>query len=287
MSDLVEVADAAYPFDYTRLPAAVKVVLGYVGQHLETPHVWTADEIATVHAHGLAWGPIWTPPQGHFTADDGLQAGDMMRDALGRLGYTKAGPVFLDIEKHTYDAHPADTRAGVSAWEATMVEGGWTITCPYLPTTAGSGWVADWTGTKPTSLPNAWDGQQYAGEVDGGRYDLSVFRSSIFTALLNQGDTTMSTLDAQDKAWIVAQLSTVQTNLHTQINACYTDNEENSPHPSANVHILAAVNEVLTAVKGIPKAEIDAKTLAADILVQLGPAVATDVAAELAKRLQA
>jgi hypothetical protein len=201
MSDLVDAADAAYPFDYATLPPGVTRVLGYVGMPGHTPHMWTRLEVAAVHASGRDWHPIVTVPIRALTASDGLAAATCMITTLPGLGYAAGGPVFLDVERDAWLTDPAGARACIAAWGGMMAAHGWPTAVAYLPLAAGYGWVASWTDARPDTLPAGWEGQQYAGNAGGGAYDLSVFDPAIFadTGGLTMADVT-DILDAVNKA---------------------------------------------------------------------------------------
>jgi len=165
---LVIGCDGAYPFTP---PAGCQIVLGYVGEAGETPHVWTTAEIEAAR-QGHWFAPIWTPPQSaNF---DGVAAADGMASALGALGYPEDGPVFLDVERSTWDAGGAGS---ANNWQTRMQSHGYTQ--PYC---YGREWVAHWDlpageiGPAPTVLPAGCIGEQYA---DAGPYDLSVFDDSL------------------------------------------------------------------------------------------------------------
>lgn len=282
---LVLTVDCAYPFDYSRAPAGTKVVLGYVGQFGCTPHIWQPSEIATARAAIGAWAPIWTPPQGTFNWSNGAQAANGMHVALEAMNYPKAGPVFLDIEHATWAADPNGVGLGIREWQVTMTVAGWPNSHAYVPAAAGYGWAADWTNVRPTSLPDNLVGQQYAGNVDGGRYDLSVFRASIFDALLTKGTVDTVALTTEDKAWIAAQLGTVQTNLLNTWERSAWDTRPTQPFPYSLKAIFELVTQLQTEItQGLP-ASGGASALASQIAVALGPDLGAAVATELSKRL--
>ncbi|HET6909071.1 MAG TPA: hypothetical protein VFH54_07020 [Mycobacteriales bacterium] len=174
------VADAAYPFDYSKLPAGVGAVAGYVGG--DTPHVWTPAEIAAVKATGRQWWGIWTAPSTGevLTSRQGSNDGADMASALNRIGYPKTLPVFYDIEQGTWNASPAGARAAISAWKTALHAAGWASAYAYVPLAAGFDWIADWTGRAPETLPTGVIGQQWAGNQDGDTYDLSSFTDTLF-----------------------------------------------------------------------------------------------------------
>lgn len=282
---LILTVDCAYPFDYSRAPKGTRVVLGYVGQLHETPHIWTAVEITAARRAIGAWAPIWTVPPTGLNAQVGMQSGNGMRAALEAMNYPKAAPVFLDVEHRTWAESPTRAIEGVDAWELTMAQGGWHNAHAYLPAAAKRGWAADWTGVRPTSLPTYLVGQQYAGGQDGDRYDLSVFRASIFDALLTKGTVTPVSLTTDDKAWIVAQLHAVQTNTLNYWERGAWDAWKDHPFPYSQKAIFDLVTKLHVEItQGLP-ASGGASALASQIAVALGPDIARAVAAELSKRL--
>lgn len=181
MTALVKAADCAYPFDYSILPADVTVILGYVGGYGNTPHIWSTQEVQTARNSGRIWCPIWVPPQRGLTGTDGTNAAAGMVAALAQYGHPAYLPVFLDIEKGSYDASPAGANAAVRAWQNGMANHGWHTAIAYLPIEANTGWIADWTGIEPAALPVGWRGEQYAGNMGQGRYDLSAFMADVFS----------------------------------------------------------------------------------------------------------
>lgn len=172
MTRLVTVADYAWPIDPALLPDYVTAVCGYVGG--STPHVWTDAEVQRVKDSGRQWWPIWTVPQRGIGISDGNGAAVGMIEQLRLRSYPGNAPVFLDVEHSTWTANPAGAQAAIHYWKRSMQEEGWPNTFAYVPLEAGFDWVAYWTNTAPTILPAGWVGQQYGGEVNNGKYDLSV-----------------------------------------------------------------------------------------------------------------
>jgi hypothetical protein len=182
MVDLVHVADASHPFDYSVLPGDVSHVLGYVGLAGYTPHLWTRAEVDACRAAGFAWHPIVTLPIHGLSAEWGQAAAAAMLAALPGLGVDTTSPVFLDIEAGAYDADPPGADLAVGAWSTAMRAAGYATCVPYLPLAANRGWVAYWTEQRPTVLPSRWQGWQYANALHNDDYDLSVFDPAIFQA---------------------------------------------------------------------------------------------------------
>lgn len=285
MSDLVLVADSAFPFDYSRLPSDVVCQLGYVGQLHETPHVWTADEVAHARQAVGAWAPIWTVPPSGFTVDVGKQAGNGMASALTALNYPHDGPVFLDVEHKTWAENPSRAMDAVAAWTETMAAHRWPNAHAYLPLAAGKGWLAHWTGIRPTSLPAGAVGLQYINALDGDRYDLSVFDRSIFTPLLTTGDNPMANLDAADQKWITDQLIAVQTNVLNHIEGMWYNGWTGHPN-EVNLSAINTMVKHLTTVANAPSTGgVDVSALASALGTALGPQLAGAIAVELSKRL--
>lgn len=284
---LVLTADAAFPFDLTTLPKGVSVVLGYVGQLHCTPHIWTADEVAKVRTHGYQWAPIWVPPVGMFTRELAEQAMNGMSDALVGYDYPAAGPVFLDIEEHVYALAPETTVAACRTWEAGMVARGHSAAVAYLPGAANHGWRAKWDNVRPTMLPDYLQGWQYSGEDAGGRYDLSVFRPEVFTALT--GGTTEGGTVAADvtQAWITAQLKQLQENVFQVLNGHYNNTWEGHQFTNSQTAIMGEVQAVLAKVDGLGSGAVDVAALAAELSKAIAPVIAADVLNGLAERLKA
>lgn len=181
MTGLVVGIDAAYPPAVTIIPASARVVLGYAGDVTTTPHVWTRAEVDAVRATGRAWWPIWTMPERALTASDGEWAAAGMTAALPGYAFPVGCPVFLDIESAAWYASPAGARAAVTAWQQGMAAAGWPRAYPYLPAPAGYGWLADWTGIPPATLPAGVVGVQYDHALAGDAYDISVFDPSLLS----------------------------------------------------------------------------------------------------------
>lgn len=180
MSELIRVADASAPFDYTVLPDDVKTILGYIGLFGYTPHIWSVPEVQAARKAGLRWFAICTVPLRRLTAADGHTAAGWCLMKLPEYGYTPDMPVFLDIEYGAYQANPAGADACVTAWRDGMRAGGYHAAIPYLPLSAGYGWLAHWTGVAPATLPDGVAGIQYDHALAGDAYDISIFRPDIF-----------------------------------------------------------------------------------------------------------
>lgn len=281
----VLVADAAFPFDYARLPHGVHWLLGYVGQPACTPHIWEQWEIDKAHAAGLGWAPIWTPPQAAFSAQGGRQAGNGMVQALSRLKLPAGLPCFLDIEQNSYAADPAGARAGVAEWQAIMHDNGHPQAWAYLPGYASTQWAADWVGTAPQHFAPGVIGVQYAGNVDNGRYDLSVFSDTVFAPPPPIPGTAAMTLNQADKVWIAEQFGTVQTNVLNFLHGLSDDGWKGHPHPWALTHLADQLAELHTQVAKISPGTTEAAVLANQIAALLGPHLAVEVADLLAHRL--
>jgi hypothetical protein len=173
---LVLVADCAYPFDYSLLPAGVYAIAGYVGG--DTPHVWSLAEIAAVTVTGRKWWAIWTAPSSPgetlSAAQGGIDGAGMVL-ALKARDYPPTLPVFYDVEYGNWANDPAGARAGITAWKNTMRAAGYPHAFAYVPDIADFDWVAYWDNMRPPFLPDGWVGQQYAGNALGGRVDWNVF----------------------------------------------------------------------------------------------------------------
>jgi hypothetical protein len=281
----VMAADAAFPFDYTRLPHGVRVVMGYTGQPGCTPHVWTQSEVAAAQAHGLTWVPIHTPPQGALYPNSGTQAGDLMVAELTHYQLPAHVPVFLDVERASWDKNPAGARAAVADWQAVMHAHGHPQAWAYLPNLAGSQWVADWVGQAPQHFAPGVIGVQYAGNVDGGRYDLSVFDASVFAQPVAPVAPKPTALTLADQEWLVSQLTKVQANLGAKLSAYVWDDDKAHPEPVALTHLSAKLDQLLHlhSSEPIPAAQVEA--LAAELAKVLGPTLGTDVVVTLGKAL--
>lgn len=283
--DKVLVADAAYDFPLSHLPRGVSAVLRYVGSPTGTPHLVSLDAVAAIRAAGYAWAPIWTPDAAVFTRQLGLQAGNGMVDALRRYSLLGPEPVFLDIEKHVYDAAPESCMAGVSAWQNVMHQHGHQRAYAYLPAEAGQQWVADWVNVAPHHFAPGVIGVQYAGAVHGDEFDLSVFSRSLFQPLLDAQKGSAVALTDSDKKWLTDQLAAVQDNLARQARAYQWDNMASAPQPHANKHLDAKLDQVLARLSGAGAGPVDPAALADAIVARGGPQLAALVADLLSRRL--
>lgn len=278
-------ADAAYPFDYSRLPHGVSVVMGYTGQQGCTPHVWTETEVKAVQATGRTWVPIHTPPQTGLTPDMGKQAGNLMVSELRRYQLPPHAPVFLDVERASWDANPAGARAAVSDWQAVMHAAGHTQAWAYLPSIAQTQWVADWVGAAPQHFAPGVIGVQYAGNVDGGRYDLSIFAASVFAPQAAPVVAKPLPLTVADQEWLVEQLTKVQDNLRHAFSAYVWDNDPQHPEPVAMKHLSDKLDQLLQLQTSAPIPAVQVHELAAELAKVLGPLLGTDVVVALGKAL--
>lgn len=285
-SDLIDVADAAYPFDYSRLPSSVRVVLGYVGESGCTPHVWSTQDVAGVRQAGLAWGPIVVPPQRALVAGDGIRAAQAMAHALPQYSYPRGGPVFIDIEHSSYVASPSGAADAVAAWRKGMAAAGYPLAVAYWPQASDYTWLPRWGGGRPSKLPAGCVGWQYQGGTDGDRYDLSVFAPSIFTALLTDGDSAAMALDSSDQQFIVAQLGKVQQNLADMINALHVGVGGNHTWAANMTAVLRAVTDDAAheGTGGMTDTQVTAlgATLAAELAKSLPSGLVKALAAALA-----
>jgi hypothetical protein len=162
--------DTAFPHDV--YPSWAKVVCGYAGGH--TQHIWTADEVAKVRESGRLWWAIWTALNkiGTLNATLGHQDAAAMIKRLPYYSYSKNEPVFYDIEPSIYDRDPAGARACISAWKQDMHTAGYSMAFVYTVKRQGGDWIADWTNTRPTSIPTGKIGVQYGGNLAGFDYDV-------------------------------------------------------------------------------------------------------------------
>jgi hypothetical protein len=282
---LLLVADTDHPIDWSTLPAGCSIVLGYIGQPLCTPHVWTHTEVEECRSHGLIWAPIHTPPGGRFGKADGERAAALMLQELTRYRLYGPEPVFLDIEHSTWALDPAATMAGVRAWAAVMSAHGHTNAHAYLPWQAGTGWGANWVNYRPQSIPAGYAGWQYDHSHPGRHYDLSVFHPSVFAPLIAAVKGHPVPFDAQQEKFIVDQLTKVQDNLHKIMWAYYEDPDPKHPHPYAQRRLAERLDKLQTEVAKLPTATVDITALAALLSAQLGPRLAADLVSELSARL--
>lgn len=286
-SGLVRVADAAVPFDYAALPHDVVAVLGYVGESGATPHVWSTQEADAARKAVGAWSAIWVPPQGLVTRDDGARAAHTMLKVLPQYQVGTDHPVFFDIERSTYDAHPTEADSAIASWSQIMRGAGYHLAYPYAPVTYGRGWIAHYVDGEPTELPTGYIGQQYTNNGDGGSCDFSVFDRAVFTAIINNGKGDTVALDKADKAWIVAQLGTLQHNVNGQIAKLHDGGAGEGTWPRNVAATYEEVVKLSGAVAGLKLGGVDVDALAADLAAKLGPDVAAAVLDAAAKRLGA
>lgn len=210
---LVLAADAAYPFNLRLLPLGCNVVIGYIGERAYTPHVWKLNEIAAVRNSGREWWGVWTPPQDQITAAGAALAASGAINAAQLAGMKKTDPIFLDVERGTFDKFRTSVAPFVGLWKRTLNAHGYVNAFGYVPADANFDWVAHWTGIRPTVLPVAWVGQQYANAVAAGAYDLSVFDpvklGIVSTPPTNQGA-------EQDSMFIVVDKTTTPNREYLQ-----------------------------------------------------------------------
>lgn len=248
---LILVADAAYPFDYSKLPTDVVAVAGYLGG--DTPHIWTASEIATLEATGREWWGIWTAPsRGQVIPNgQGVKDGYATVAALKAMSYDRSKPVAYDVEYANWVSSPSAAMAAIRAWKLIVRGAGWLKAIAYVPYTADFDWVAYWDNILPTSLPNDWVGQQYGGYPG---FDLSAFNPS----MLGDSMTTLNDADATLVArkvwsWIISP--------------------GGIPDPDIDAsHILVAARNYAKAANTFTQTELDA--IAADVVAKLGSAPA-------------
>lgn len=282
---LVTVADAAVPFDYAALSRDVVAVLGYVGESGAADHIWSTQEADAARKAVGAWSGIWVPPQTIFGRDDGHRAAVGMLKVLPAYSVTTDHPVFLDIERHLYDAHSADVRDGITAWQYAMAKAGYLKSYPYAPIDYGRGWVPKWVPSPPSALPTGWVGQQWTNRGDDGGYDLSVFRREVFAAIISDDSGGSDVLDKADKTWIVAQLATLQANTEKAVTKLHSGGTGPDAWAKNVVSIADALAALTAEVKSLGVNDVDVASLATDIAAKLGPDVAASVATELGKRL--
>ena len=285
MTATVLAADAAFPFDYGRLPHGVSVIMGYTGQQGCTPHIWTEDEVKAAQATGRTWVPIHTPPQTGLTPDLGKQAGNLMVAELRRYQLPPHVPVFLDVEHSSWAANPAGARAAVADWQAVMRADGHPQAWAYLPAQAQAQWVADWVGAAPQHFAPGVIGVQYAGNVDGGRYDLSVFSAEVFAPPPPPPTPKPTSLTVGDQEWLVAQLTKVQANLAAKLSAYVWDDNPHYPEPVALTHLSAKLDQLVRLHTDAPIPPTQVQELAAEVAKLLGPILGTDVVVALGKAL--
>lgn len=279
------VVDAADPFRYTDLPHDVVAVLGYVGLPGCTPHIWTHGEVKAARKAGLLWAPILTTPQRALQGHEGVSAAVAMAKVLPGYGHRPGWPVFLDVERGVYDANPTGAAAYVAAWRAGMARAGWPDAFVYWPHPTAYTWLPDWTGLRPDTLPGPVAGVQYAGNAGGGRWDESVFAPHVFARMIaNRKDGTVA-LTTADKAWLVKQLGQVQANLDAHLQAIKSGVGGKWGYTTNLDTIMAAVLANKPGAPAGPGGTVDVHTLAADLAAALGPGIAGQVAAELARRL--
>lgn len=198
MTQLVRVADAGYPFDLSKLPADVHAVAGYV--YGDTPHIWSLTEVQAVRATGREWWPIYTAPSTGqiLSAVGGSAAGQIMCRKLVPYGVDSNTPVFLDIENGTWNASPSGAMAYLNSWKSVMSLNGYQNHYGYVPWSAQTDWVANWTGQSPSALPpNVFGWQYISDKMLGLPFDLSIFDLD----MLRGGDNMAGGLtDAQAKS---------------------------------------------------------------------------------------
>lgn len=285
MTRLVDAADAAWPPPYEDLPAAVSVVLGYVGESGCTPHIWSTREVTACRAAGYTWAPIVVPPQRALTGPDGEHAAATMAAALPQYGHRAGWPVFLDIERGSFDADPAGAAAAVRAWRAGMAAAGWPDAYVYWPGKGPFTWRPDWTGRRPKRLPRGVSGVQYAGNADHGTVDLSVFAANVFPTLSPSPREGTVELSTASQRWLVDQLTQLQSNIDAHLNAIHggTGGKWSYETNLISLYRLIAAMKPTGPTTTISPGEI--ADLADALAAKLTPDLAGDLAAALAARL--
>ncbi len=157
--------DAAFP---PPAPPATDVVGFYIGG--DTPHVWSAEELAAQPARYRL--PIWvrSDPAQAIGSDDAVLALDQLR-ALGAPG---GCTVVLDLET-------AVTGSFVRGFGAQMAPQHPVIVYGSSSTLFENPALAGYFVAKPgaTATPAGCVAVQYAEDVDGGAYDLSWISSTV------------------------------------------------------------------------------------------------------------
>lgn len=281
---MITAADCLVPFDYSRLPAGVSVIAGYVGESAN--HIWTPAQISAVTASGRRWWAIYTPLAQTLDAAEGTLAGQTMADRLTGLAYPKLYPVFLDVERGVWDSNPAGAIAAITAWRAAMKAAGWTYAYPYAPVGSEPNWLPQWQSPAPNAIPPGAVGVQYAGLVDSGRYDLSLFQQSLWDAGTATPTEDLTIMDAATKAYIDAKFASARSDLSSGLKAIYNDQEPSSPHTAAMTYIMAGVQEARTEIAHLA-ATVTAIQAKVAVLPLAGVAPsAASVAAEIIKQLK-
>lgn len=285
MTSLISAADAAYPFDYTQLPAGVSVVLGYVGMSGSTPHVWSTSEVDAVRAAGYTWCPIVVPPQRGLSTADGDTIADVMIRALPQYQYPLGGPVFVDIERGSYDADPAGAADAVTRWRARMDAAGYPAAYAYWPKITGYTWLPKWVARRPRRLPAGVIGQQWAGGVDGDRFDLSIFTPAVFAGLDVNPQGGPVSLDKAAQQFIVTQLDQVQQHLADMIQALHTGKGGKYTWDVNLAAVLRAVESAIPATPAGPLTDQQVAALAGSLAANLNRTLPEAVVKALAVQL--
>lgn len=282
---MITVADCLEPFDYARLPAGVKVIAGYCGQSYD--HKWTPAMVTAVHATGRRWWAIYTPLAQTLTGFVGGLAATDMAANLNGLSYPKNYPVFLDVERGVWDRDPAGARACIIAWRTGMANRGWSHAYPYAPQGSEPNWLPEWGYAPSHGVPPGSIGVQYAGLVDGGRYDLSIFTDALWDAGTPTPTEDVSIVDAATKTYLDGKFAALHAEHFDLGHALYFDTVPGRPYPAALVHIKAAVDALAVAVSKIHPGgvapTVDVAALATALRAQLGPDLVKALAAQLAK----
>jgi hypothetical protein len=279
----VYVADCLEPFDYSRLPSYVVAVAGYCGESIN--HIWTGAMINAVHAAGKRWWAIYTPLGATLTAADGQAAAVAMTKRLTSWSYPKLYPVFLDIERGVWDSNVNGAKACIAAWRAGMKKAGWTYAYPYAPRGSEPNWLPNWTGSAPATIPAGAVGVQYAGLVDGGRYDLSLFQQSLWDAGTSKLTEDPSIVDAATKAYFDSRFAAMHQDLIDLGDGMYWDRSRNGPLPAAMVHLKASLDAITAKVNTLSTGGVDSATVATQIAASLMATLAPDIVKALAAQL--
>lgn len=185
MSLLIDVWDAAFLGDLSKVPDSVVAIGAYVGGP-GAYHVWPKSDVQKVLDSGREVWPIWVPPQGRaLTAQDGIDAAAGMALAIPQFGLTdKRRPCFMDIEYGQWDENRTGAGLAASTFQAHMRIAAYTQPYPYCPYGMGRGWVSEYVYSRPQALPAGVIGWQYENDKyrhpgwDASVFDISVYRKT-------------------------------------------------------------------------------------------------------------
>lgn len=175
---LIDVYDGAYYHPMNTVPKNVRAICGYVGGS-GAVNIWSPKDAQAVRQSGRQFWSIYVPQQNKaLSSDDGYEGAVTMLQRLPTFNQSKMYPVFFDIENWQYETYAVGAVAARNTFVKKMRENGYTQVFSYAPFKFGADWVAKYTYTRPTELPDNIIGIQYENDkYSHPGWDASVFDS--------------------------------------------------------------------------------------------------------------